>query len=117
LTELYSGEWTGYYEQGGSRHAQKMTLELADGVVRGDGVDGIGGFTMEGEYRFVDGAVRIGWIKTYDRAHSILYRGVLDATGSIVGTWEISRSWSGDFAIKPVPRVDLVHSTRKGSSG
>ena len=104
--ELPSGEWAGHYVQGGGRHPQRMTLEFADGVVRGDGVDGIGGFTLEGEYRAVGGEVRLGWVKTYDGAHSILYLGVVDRDGGIAGEWRIP-PWLGDrFAIRPVVSRD-----------
>lgn len=103
--ELPSGEWAGHYAQSGSRYPQRMTLEFADGVVRGDGVDGLGGFTLEGEYRAVDGEVRVGWVKTYDGAHSILYLGVVDGDGSIVGQWSIARWAKDDFALRPVSSV------------
>jgi hypothetical protein len=100
--ELPSGEWAGHYAQAAQRFPQRMTLEFADGIVRGDGIDGIGGFRLEGEYRAVDGAVRVGWIKTYDGAHSILYVGVLEADGSIAGEWRIP-PWSRDaFALWPM---------------
>lgn len=116
MSGLFSGEWSGYYEQYGARHPQRVTIELADGVVRGDGVDGLGEFTIEGEYRSVEGETRVGFIKTYKRAHSILYRGVLDRGGAISGTWEITKAYTGRFALRPVIE-DRVHSTRKGSEG
>jgi hypothetical protein len=100
LIDLPSGEWSGTYEQYGSRHPQRMRLEFADGVVRGDGIDALSPFRLEGEYRVDEsGEVRIGWIKTYDRSHSILYLGTIDAEGSITGTWRIQESWSGAFAL------------------
>jgi len=78
-----------------------MTLELADGVVRGDGVDPLSTFRLEGEYRVEPGGlVRIGWVKTYDGSHSILYVGTLDAAGTIVGTWSIGSAWSGGFSLR-----------------
>ena len=48
--ELPSGLWAGYYVQLFMKHAQqKMTLEFADGLIRGDGADGLGAFAIEGE--------------------------------------------------------------------
>jgi len=97
--ELPSGLWSGHYEQYGSRFPQRMTLEFSDGLMRGDGVDGIGTFTIEGEYR-VDGSdVRLGWIKTYEGAHSVLYIGVLES-GRILGEWELS-GFGDRFALAP----------------
>lgn len=96
---LASGLWTGHYEQWGQRYPQQMTLEFADGLIRGDGADGLGPFKLEGEYRRHDGAVRLGWIKTYDGAHSVLYLGVAEA-GAIHGTWRLPGG-QGRFALRP----------------
>jgi hypothetical protein len=98
--ELPSGLWAGHYVQLFLKHAQQMTLEFADGLVRGDGVDGLGAFAIEGEYRVDQGEVRLGWIKTYERAHSVLYLGKLEQ-GSIVGRWSLASFGSGSFALSP----------------
>ena len=97
--ELVSGVWAGHYEQFGKQYPQKMTLEFADGLVRGDGVDGIGTFTLDGEYRVDAGAVRLGWIKTYDGAHSVLYLGAIER-GAIVGHYDVE-GFKGGFALTP----------------
>ncbi len=98
--ELPSCVWAGHYEQHGRHWPQKLTLEFADGLIRGDGVDGIGPFTVDGEYRVnEDGAVRLGWIKTYELAHSVLYTGTLDS-GRIVGEWSLPGA-VGLFALEP----------------
>ena len=97
--DLISGVWQGHYEQVGKKFPQKMTLEFADGLVRGDGVDLIGTFTLDGEYRVEEGVIRIGWIKTYDGAHSVLYLGILE-NGAITGRWRIY--WVEDrFVLEP----------------
>jgi hypothetical protein len=101
MAELASGLWSGYYEQGGGRFPQHMTLEFADGLMRGDGTDGLGTFTIEGEYRVEDGDVRLGWIKTYDGAHSVLYLGTLE-NNRISGRWTLIGG-SGAFALEPRP--------------
>jgi hypothetical protein len=101
--ELISGVWSGYYEQGGDRYEQQMTLEFADGLIRGDGIDGLGEFTLEGEYR-VDGSdVRVGWVKTYNGAHSVLYLGAARGA-ALAGKWKLPGT-SGGFALQAVRRM------------
>lgn len=99
--ELHSGRWAGHYEQYGERHAQQMTLEFADGLIRGEGGDGIGAFRIDGEYRVDREHVRMVWIKTYEGAHSVRYSGELEGQ-QIVGRWELPNA-SGDFALLPSP--------------
>lgn len=65
-----------------------MILEFADGIMRGDGQDNIAPFAIEGEYRVEGGEIRMGWIKTYEQSHSVLYLGVL-LDGCIRGTWDL----------------------------
>lgn len=98
--EFPSGPWSGHYEHYGGRFPQQMILEFSDGLMRGDGIDGIGPFTIEGEYRVEEGDVRLGWIKTYEGAHSVLYLGCL-RSGRIEGEWELQGG--GDrFSLAPV---------------
>src|SRR5262249_54807964 len=99
MAELASGLWSGYYEQYGRQFPQHMTLEFADGLVRGDGADSLGTFILEGEYRIAGSEVRIGWIKTYDGAHSVLYLGAL-SDERIVGHWTLPGG-RGEFALAP----------------
>ncbi|MEZ4411270.1 MAG: hypothetical protein R3A52_33030 [Polyangiales bacterium] len=98
--DLVSGVWDGHFEQLGRRFPQKMTLEFADGLVRGDGVDDLGSFTVEGEYRADEGGVRVGWIKTYEGAHSVLYLGTVEGR-AVRGRWSIDAT-SGAFALQAV---------------
>jgi hypothetical protein len=110
--ELVSGVWQGFYAQHGRRHPQHMTLEFADGLVRGDGIDGIAAFTIEGEYRVDQGEVRMGWIKTYERAHSVLYLGELH--GAVIrGEWRLAGG-RGGFALEPArgPAADAIEVPR-----
>src|SRR5258708_4605404 len=44
MVELESGSWTGHYVQRGNQSPQRMVLEFADGLLRGDGIDDIGPF-------------------------------------------------------------------------
>lgn len=111
--ELPSGLWAGHYVQMLMKHNQAMTLEFADGLIRGDGSDGIGPFTIEGEYRVDAGEVRMGWIKTYNGAHSVLYLGKLEE-GRIVGKWKLSMM-TGSFALAPAVESETA-LTRKPMS-
>lgn len=104
--ELPSGLWAGHYVQMWIKHAQQMTLEFADGLIRGDGSDGLGTFTIEGEYRVDAGEVRLGWIKTYKGAHSVLYLGNLDGR-QIKGKWKLSMG-SGSFALSPSSAAGIL---------
>jgi hypothetical protein len=95
---LRSGLWRGYYQQAEGRYPQQQTMEFADGMVRGEGGDALGAFRIEGRYRNDHGAFRIGWIKTYDGGHSVLYLGGLDAAG-IRGHWELEGGHGDRFAL------------------
>lgn len=99
---LPSGLWAGHYKQHLVDNAQEMVLEFADGIIRGDGKDSLGDFTIEGEYRVEARVTRMGWIKTYERAHSVLYLGSFDGD-RIVGKWSV-RTRRGRFALQPARR-------------
>lgn len=91
---LRSGLWRGFYEQHGRRYRQEQTMEFADGHVRGEGSDEVGPFRIEGQYDSAGDAVRLGWIKTYEAGHSVLYLGAFDGTW-IEGAWELE-GYPGD---------------------
>lgn len=101
---LPSGLWDGYYEQGG-QYPQKMNLEFADGLMRGDGVDKVGTFIINGEYRIEHNIARLGWIKTYDGSHSVLYLGTLK-NNVIQGNWSID-GWGSTFELSYQPNSGL----------
>src|SRR5262249_27928277 len=101
-TALPSGLWEGHFRQHFVNSPQVMTLEFADGMIRGDGKDRLGKFTIEGEYRVEQGVTRVGWIKTYEGAHSVLYLGTFDGT-RIAGGWRIRHEW-GRFRLRPSRR-------------
>lgn len=97
---LRSGLWRGHYVQAGQKFAQQMRLEFADGLIRGSGDDALGTFLIDGELRQADGELRLGWIKTYDGAHSVLYLGKWTGT-RIEGRWHIG-GWGEGFALEHV---------------
>jgi hypothetical protein len=106
---LPSGLWAGHYVQFLVKHAQEMNLEFADGLIRGDGTDGLGPFTIDGEYRVESGEVRMGWIKTYKGAHSVLYLGTLQ-NDQIVGKWNllVALAGTGTFALSPAIKTSSL---------
>jgi hypothetical protein len=84
------------------RFKQVQTMEFADGIVRGEGEDRIGSFRIEGQYRLEGDLIRIGWIKTYEGAHSVLYLGAYDGT-EILGDWEVQGGIGSRFGFAPAP--------------
>jgi hypothetical protein len=55
---------------------------------------------IEGEFRTIsERELRIGWIKTYTNAHSVLYLGVYDGV-RIRGMWRIG-NWGDEFEFVP----------------
>jgi hypothetical protein len=103
---LWSGMWAGQYEQMGRAYPQRLKLEFADGLIRGDGIDGLGMFVVEGEYRADADRTRLGSIKTYERAHSVLYLGDFD--GRVIrGQWSLPGA-SGNFELAPAAGGDGV---------
>ena len=86
----------GWWEQNGlGRQAMEaLTIEFADGTIRGGGVDLVGPFTMSGAME-LGGNVRI--VKQYTGRHHVVYIGNYDGEGTFSGTWLIDRlagSWS-----------------------
>lgn len=96
--QLQSGEWHGHYVQFGNSTEQKMVLEFADGLIRGDGIDRVSPFDIEGEFRSTDDEIRVAWIKRYQHGHSILYCGLLK-NGVISGDWDMLGFGSGTFEL------------------
>jgi hypothetical protein len=75
-----------------------LTLHFNGAAVTGEGVDCVGAFTFEGECSD-DGTVRL--VKQYVGRHAVLYEGVHDGEGTILGRWVIDPYWSGAFALSP----------------
>jgi hypothetical protein len=97
---LPSGRWRGHYEQMGARFPQEQRIEFADGMLRGEGSDGLGTFRVEGQFQRDGDVVRVGWIKTYDRGHSVLYLGTHDGA-AIRGHWQLDSGWRDRFELAP----------------
>ncbi|MFO0936130.1 MAG: hypothetical protein U0798_06385 [Gemmataceae bacterium] len=100
-----SGSWEGFWQQDGwGRQPMKsFQLHFQNGTIKGGGIDVIGAFSIFGEYDPSRGSLEFA--KKYHQRHSVLYSGVPDGEGGIVGTWLIQSdfgSTSGPFGLKPV---------------
>lgn len=95
-----SGQWVGFYTYPGDsrRHLMDLLLEFRDGVVSGEGADGIGFFAIDGRYDPRTGECT--WIKAYFGAHSVDYTGYREKKG-IWGLWTIGHV-RGGFHIWPL---------------
>jgi hypothetical protein len=98
---LPSGEWAGFYVQFRRQYPQRQRMEFSDGIVRGEGSDAIGAFVLEGQYHEgPDGSHHVGWIKTYQQGHSVLYLGSIEGN-RIVGDWELQGGSGDRFEFAP----------------
>lgn len=95
-----SGPWTGFYLYRGqpARHRMELTLTFKNGLVRGDGSDGVGFFLIHGRYCVE--TLECRWTKTYPGSHDVAYRGFREGKG-IWGVWEIRSAGTGGFQIWP----------------
>jgi len=91
-----SGPWTGFFLQRPSSHRHWMELRLSfrAGSLRGDGLDMVGPFVVDGHYDVRDG--RCWWTKRYIGQHDVSYRGYNEGRG-IWGMWEIQPDDHGAF--------------------
>jgi hypothetical protein len=95
-----SGQWVGFYTYaaGSRRYLMDLILEFRNGVISGEGADGIGFFVIAGHYCAQGG--ECGWSKTYIGRHSVDYAGFREKKG-IWGTWTIAGT-RGGFHIWPI---------------
>lgn len=93
-----SGTWLGHWDQDGlgRQRMHDLRITFQGSQLHGQGSDCIGDFTMKGEV-MDDAEVRI--VKTYDQAHSVVYRGRHDGEGTISGVWALSGD-NGTWAIR-----------------
>ena len=101
-TRFPSGKWTGFWLQRFYVGRQYMALNLTfvNGVVRGEGVDRVGPFSIAGTYDLVTGNCTM--TKAYAGAHSLSYEGRNEGDGQwIWGLWHIRAYDRGGFHIWP----------------
>jgi len=95
-----SGPWSGYYLYGyaGPKHRMRLVLTFnVDGKIKGNGVDDIGPFAVDGVFDLRTNEVR--WTKSYVGAHSVKYGGFYDQK-TICGSWNLM-ALHGGFWIWP----------------
>lgn len=89
-----SGLWTGYYDyKNGVREPTMFDVTMVSCLVSGSGADVAGPFVIKGAYD--SNALTINWQKTYTGKHTVFYKGKLDSTNTIKGTWEIGQQYMG----------------------
>lgn len=95
-----SGQWIGFYTYSNrtQKYLMDLVLEFRNGIIAGEGADGIGFFGIDG--RYYPKEAECVWIKTYYGKHSVEYSGFREKRG-IWGTWTIS-STKGGFHIWPI---------------
>jgi hypothetical protein len=107
-----SGEWFGFYTYSSSsrRFLMDLILEFQNGIISGDGSDGVGPFTIHGYYSEASGDC--GWSKTYVGRHTVDYTGFRENKG-IWGTWTLLHT-KGGFHIWPLGHgADTLHEEEK----
>lgn len=102
-----SGAWVGYYTYftHDTRHRMDLHLRFGHALVRGDGMDDVGKFLVQGRYEVT--SRDCWWIKMYPGSHQVYYRGIQRGK-MIVGTWEIAPHMSGRFCIWPKAYGELT---------
>ena len=95
-----SGEWIGFYVYSGHtrRFLMDLILTFSDGRISGEGCDGIGPFSIVGDYS--ETTLDCRWAKTYIGRHSVDYFGCREGKG-IWGTWSLPTR-KGGFQIWPI---------------
>ena len=104
-TRFPSGQWTGFWLQPGltGRQQMRLSLRFADGVVRGEGDDLVGKFSIWGRYNGQNGRVRLR--KQYAGQHHVDYAGMNEGDGQwLWGLWHLG-SDRGGFHIWPEEAV------------
>ena len=109
-----SGPWTGFWLQRFYVGRQYMSLNLTfiHGVVRGEGVDRVGEFSISGTYDLKTGNCLL--TKAYVRAHSLRYEGRNEGDGQwIWGLWHLRGFDRGGFHIWPRGEDDPTGPKRR----
>jgi len=81
-----------------------LVLEFKNGIITGEGADGIGLFVISGNYSASNG--ECAWIKQYVGRHAVDYKGFREGKG-IWGNWTIH--WTrGGFQIWPLSESSAI---------
>jgi hypothetical protein len=103
-----SGPWVGYYTyfRGTKKYMMDLVLEFKNGLMTGDGADGIGPFIISGNYSAQSG--ECSWVKQYVGRHAVDYKGFREGKG-IWGNWTLSVG-RGGFHIWPLSEGGLANA-------
>src|ERR1700744_2919362 len=95
-----TGRWTGFYNYAkrSQKYPMDLILEFKNGILTGEGHDGIGAFVISGNYSIT--SHECNWQKTYVGRHSVEYRGFGEGKG-IWGIWTLTNG-KGGFQIWPL---------------
>ncbi|MGA2501090.1 MAG: hypothetical protein ABSH20_25415 [Tepidisphaeraceae bacterium] len=111
-----SGEWTGFWMQRsiyrGARSWMELQLTFAGGVLRGEGRDRIGEFTILGQYDLK--SAEVTFTKTHP-THDVFYRGWAELDKGIWGLWKLPFDRDG-FHIWPKGMSDPTGSNLKAEA-
>ncbi|VDI48491.1 Hypothetical predicted protein [Mytilus galloprovincialis] len=95
-----SGHWTGFYNQNGNRYAFELDIAFEGDKVSGEGDDGIGKFSINGDW--ISSSGKIQFCKQYHGKHSVDYSGQLSCDGrSMKGKYNVS-GFSDNFTMTVV---------------
>lgn len=84
-----------------------LYLAFENGVIRGEGTDYVGPWTIQGHYETGEtGSPNCQWIKQYLGRHQVTYQGSFGDSG-IMGQWTIAQWHHGTFHIWPASRADI----------
>jgi hypothetical protein len=108
------GQWFGFYTYAGHarRFLMDLVLEFKNGIISGEGADGVGLFVISGSYSTSSG--ECSWIKQYVGCHAVNYRGFREAKG-IWGTWHIGVG-KGGFNIWPLAEGEPLAAVEEEQS-
>jgi hypothetical protein len=111
MSSFPSGPWTGFYTYSGRarKFPMDLVLEFQQGIVSGEGHDGVGGFVIAGNYSVEN--QECAWQKTYVGRHTVAYTGFGEDKG-IWGTWTLPGA-KGGFQIWPLAEGAPVAALEK----
>ena len=96
-----SGNWKGYFVQGGMQYRMTVEVTFQEGRVSGNGADVVGRFRIVGTYNLDAGRVTLR--KHYLGQHMVAYDGDCGHNRSLHGRWDIRcHHLFGDWRLWPV---------------
>ena len=102
---LREQNWLGFFlEDHRGKGWMNIRLQFEDGVMRGEGVDYVGTWHLDGVYSLDDQTC--SWSKQYLQQHEVQYDGRITETG-ILGHWNIHGLISNQFHIWPVSMTHI----------